>query len=166
MKRSAGVALMLACVLVQVTWASRLQVAGAFPNLVLLAVVAVTWTAGVRVGLVWACIGGLLLDLTATGPLGPHAIALLAGAYVTGFWARNLDRESRLHPAVAAAVSTVLYSLILIAADQVLGLPVPPVRLALELIVAAVIYNALLMPVALAGMRAVQTFSRGSRATA
>ena len=45
MKRLIGGLLMLACVLVQVTWASRIEVAGAFPNLVLLAVIALTWTA-------------------------------------------------------------------------------------------------------------------------
>jgi hypothetical protein len=46
-------------------------------------------------------------------------------------------------------VSTVLYSLILIAADQALGLPVPPMRLALQLTLAASAYNALLMPLVL-----------------
>jgi rod shape-determining protein MreD len=149
MKRLVGAVLMLAAVLVQVTWASRIEVAGAFPNVALLAVIAITWTAGARTGLIWACVGGLMLDLTAPGPLGPHALALLAGAYVTGFWTRNLDRDTPVHPAMAAAVSTVLYSLILIAADQALGLPVPPMRLALQLTLAASAYNALLMPLVL-----------------
>jgi rod shape-determining protein MreD len=149
MKRLVGGVLMLAAVLVQVTWASRIEVAGAFPNVALLAVIAITWTAGARTGLVWACVGGMMLDLAAPGPLGPHALALLAGAYVTGFWSRNLDRGSPVHPAMAAAVSTVLYSLILVASDQALGLPVPPMRLALQLIVAASAYNALLMPLVL-----------------
>ena len=149
MKRLVGAVLMLAAVLVQVTWASRIEVAGAFPNVALLAVIAITWTAGARTGLIWACVGGLMLDLTAPGPLGPHALALLAGAYVTGFWTRNLDRDTPVHPAMAAAVGTVLYSLILIAADQALGLPVPPMRLGLQLTLAASAYNALLMPLVL-----------------
>ena len=153
MKRLIGGLLILACVLIQVTWASRIEVAGAFPNLVLLAVIALTWTAGVRNGLVWACVGGLLLDLTAPGPLGPHALALLAGAYVTGFWARNLDRESPIHPALAAALSTVIYSLILVGADDLLDLPVPPLRLAVQLTVAASVYNAVLMPFAVGSLR-------------
>jgi rod shape-determining protein MreD len=154
-KKPIGGLLMLTCVLVQVTWAPRIEVAGAFPNLVLLAVVALTWTAGVRIGLVWACAGGLLLDLTAPGPLGPHALALLACAYVSGFWSRNLIRGSPIHPALAAALSTVLYSLILVGADDLLGLPVPPARLAMQLTVAASIYNALLMPPAVAALRRV-----------
>src|SRR6266853_4139523 len=136
-----GLALMLAAVLVQVTWASQLEIAGAFPNLVLIAVVGLTWTQGVRSGLLWACAGGILLDLNAPGPLGPHALALLAGVYATGFWARNLDRESPFHPAAAVVVSTILYSLVLIGADDALGLPIPPLRTALQLTFAACLSN-------------------------
>jgi rod shape-determining protein MreD len=159
-KRLAGLVLMLSAVLVQVTWASRIEVAGAFPNVVLVMVIALTWTQGVRTGLVWACVGGLLLDLAAPGPLGPHALALLAGTYITGFSARNLDRDSPLHPAMAAAVSTALYSLILVAADRVLGLPVPSMRLAFQLIVAACAYNAVLTPVAVLALHRPQSHTR------
>jgi rod shape-determining protein MreD len=130
-----------------------MTVAGAFPNLALVAVIAITWTGGVRSGLAWACIAGLMLDLTAAGPLGPHAVALLAGAYLTGFWNRNFDRESLLQPVIAAALSTALYSLVLVAADDTLGLPVPPISVAVQLMVAASVYNALVMPFALALLR-------------
>jgi rod shape-determining protein MreD len=152
-KRLAIAALLLATVLVQVTWAPRITVAGAFPNLALVAVIAITWTAGVRQGMAWACLAGLMLDLTAGGPLGPHALALLAGAYLTGFWLRNLDRESVLHPVVAAAASTAVYSAVLVLADDLLGLPVPPPAIAMQLVVAASVYNAALMPVVLAVVR-------------
>jgi rod shape-determining protein MreD len=155
MRVVAGLALMLAAALVQVTWASRLEIAGAFPNLVLIAVVGLTWTQGVRSGLLWACAGGVLLDLNAPGPLGPHALALLAGAYVAGFWARNLDRDSALPPAGAAAVSTILYSLVLVGTDDAIGLPIPPFRTALALTIAAALYNAMLTPLALAALRRV-----------
>lgn len=153
MKRLGSAVLLLAIVLVQVTWAPRMTVAGAFPNLALVAVIAITWTGGVRSGLAWACIAGLMLDLTAAGPLGPHAVALLAGAYLTGFWNRNFDRESLLQPVIAAALSTALYSLVLVAADDTLGLPVPPIGVAVQLMVAASVYNALVMPFALALLR-------------
>jgi rod shape-determining protein MreD len=152
-KRLGIAALMLATVLIQVTWAPRVTVAGVFPNLALVAVIAVTWTAGVRAGMLWACIAGLMLDLTAPGPLGPHALALLAGAYLTGFWWRNLERDSVLHPVLAVAVSTALYSLILIASDDTLGLPVPPLGVALQLFVASCVYNAALMPFVLVVVR-------------
>ena len=155
MKVMAGLLLMVAAALVQVTWAAQLEIAGAFANLVLIAVMGLTWTQGVRAGLLWACVGGILLDLNAPGPLGPHSLALLAGAYATGFWARNLDRESPFHPAAAAVVSTILYSLVIIGADDALGLPIPPLRTALQLTFAACLYNAVLMPPALMALRRV-----------
>ena len=166
MKRLMGALLMLAAVLVQVTWAARIEIAGAFPNLVLLAVIGLTWTMGVRCALVWACVGGVMLDLTSSGPLGPHAIALLAGVYITGFWARNLDRDSPLHPAAAAALSTALYSLILVEADDLLGLPAPPFALAVQLTVAACVYNALLMPLVMLVLRRLQGPVRQETGTA
>jgi rod shape-determining protein MreD len=156
-KRALGAALMLAAALVQVTWAPRLEIVGAFPNLVLLAVVGVTWTRGVRAGMAWACVGGVLLDLTAAGPIGPHALGLLTGAYLTGFWTRNLDRTSAVQVAIAAAASTAAYSLVLVGSDDTLGLPVPPLAVAAELMLAACAYNAILMPAALALLRRVRT---------
>jgi rod shape-determining protein MreD len=101
----------------------------------------------------WACLTGLMLDLTADGPLGPHAVALLAGAYLTGFWVRNLDRETLLHPVVAAAASTAVYSAVLVLADDLLGLPVPQPAIAIQLVVAASVYNAALMPFVLGVVR-------------
>jgi rod shape-determining protein MreD len=108
-------------------------------------VIAIAWRFGVRPGMAWACLAGLMLDLTAPGPLGPHALALLAGAYVTGFWSRNLARHSLLHPVLAAAVSTALYSLVLVASDAATGLPTPPLGVAVQLVATASLYNAALM---------------------
>src|SRR5260370_37243865 len=102
MKVMAGLLLMVAAALVQVTWAAQLEIAGAFANLVLIAVMGLTWTQGVRAGLLWACVGGILLALNAPGPLGPHSLALLAVAYATGFWSRNPVREVLSSPVAAA----------------------------------------------------------------
>jgi len=145
MMRLLGFASLLGGALLQVTWAPGLTVWGAYPNLVLLMVVVLTWGNGARAGMLWACWGGVLLDLTGPGPLGPHALALLAGAYVTGIWARNVDAGSLYQPVLATAVTTALYSLILIGSDDTLGLPVPPLGVALQLTAAASIYNAALM---------------------
>lgn len=156
MKRLAIAAVLLVAVLVQVTWAPRISVAGVFPNLALVAVIAITWTAGTRKGMAWACVAGLMLDLTAPGPIGPHAVALLAGAYLTGFWIRNLARESVVHPVVAAGVSTAAYSLVLVAADEMLGLPVPPLGVAVQLVIAGCAYNAVLMAILMWILRRLQ----------
>ena len=146
--------LMLFAAMVQVTWAPAVSVHGAFPNLVLIIVIVITWTRGQRAGLVWACAGGLLLDLTAPGPLGPHAVALLAGAYVTGFWVRNADPAGPAHPVIATAVSTAIYSAVLVGADDLLNLPVPAPALVIELALAAAAYNSVLvLPIMLVAKR-------------
>jgi rod shape-determining protein MreD len=150
-RAAAAALLVLSSALVQVTWAPRLTLLGVFPNVVLVIVIAMAWTHGQRVGLACACAGGLVLDLAAPGPLGPHALALLAGAYLTGFWARNVDHASVAQPALATAIATALYSGVLVGVDELLGLAEPQALLAAQLTGAAALYNAVLsIPVVLA----------------
>jgi rod shape-determining protein MreD len=160
MRRAAGAALMAAAALIQATWAPSFEVGGAFPNLVLVAVVAIAWTSGARPAMVWACIGGVLLDLTASGPIGPHALALLPGVYVIGFWTRNLDHANILQVALTAAVTTALYAVVLVVIAEVLGTPIPPLGSAVQLGFAAAVYNAVLAPLAFELLRALGTISR------
>jgi rod shape-determining protein MreD len=156
MRRAAGVVLLAMAALVQVTWAPRFEVLGAFPNLVLVTVVASACLLGPRAAMAWACGGGLLLDLASSGPIGPHALALLPGVYATGLWTRDLERVNGLHVALAAAVSTVMYSFILVLADGLLGLAVPPAQTVAELGVAAAAYNALPAPFVFEALRRFQ----------
>ena len=158
----AGGVVMVFAALAQVTWAPRLTMLGAFPNLVLVLVVLVTWTRGQRSGLIWACGGGLLLDLAATGPLGPHALALLAGAYLAGSWVRNVDPSSLAHAGIATAVCAAVYSMALVGADDLLDLPTPPLDVAVQLAGAAAIYNAVLLVALLALTR---SFKRAASIT-
>jgi len=152
MIRIAGPVLVLLAALVQVTWAQSITVLGVFPNLVLAIAVAITWNHGQRAGLACACAGGLLLDLAAPGPLGPHALALLCGVYVAGSWARNVHHAgSVMQPALATAAATIVYSLVLVGADDTLGLTVPPFGLAAQLAGLAALYNAVIaVPLAIA----------------
>ena len=166
MRRVAGAALMAVAALAQVTWAPHFEVGGAFPNLVLLGVVGVTWTHGQRSGMVWACVGGLLLDLGASGPIGPHAMALLVGAYAIGFWTRNLERPTAVHAVLTAVACTVIYSAVLVLATGLLGLPVPQPGTAVWLAFTATVYNALLMPFALEVLRRLQALTRSVPETA
>jgi rod shape-determining protein MreD len=63
---------------------SRISVLGAQPNLLLLTVLVWSLVRGVDEGLMWAFLGGLIVDVTSGGPFGGTAIALLAAAYVAG----------------------------------------------------------------------------------
>ena len=146
--------------LTQVTWAPRAQIAGVFPNLVLLAVVAIAWQRGVRTGMVAACAGGVLLDLCSAGPVGPHVIALLAGVYVTGFWIRNAESPNAVHVASSTALATVVYALVLIATNVALRNPSIGLTAGVELAAAAAVYNALLAPLAVAAVHTVDSVGR------
>lgn len=160
MRRAAGMALLAVAALVQVTWAPRFEVLGAFPNLVLLGVVAVAWTVGPRAGMVWACAGGLLLDLMSAGPIGPHALALLPGVYAIGFWTRNVERPTGLQVALTAAATTLLYSTVLVLTDDLLGLYAPPPGVVAALALAAALYNAVLTPFVFEVLRRFQARSQ------
>ena len=150
--------------LTQVTWAPRLMIAGAFPNLVLLAVIAIAWQRGVRSGMVAACAGGVLLDLCSSGAVGPHVIALLAGVYVAGFWIRNVDSPNAVHAASTTALSTVIYALVLVATGVALRNPSVGVTAGVELAAAGAIYNALLAPFAFAAVRGLDSRGRAPEA--
>ena len=166
MKQIAGLGVMIVLALVQVTWAPRISIAAAFPNLVLIAVVAITWIQGVRAGLVWACIGGVLLDLTASGPIGPHALALLTVAYATSTWSRNFEGGNALHAALTAAGGTAAYSLTLVLTESFLGMPGMDARTVVRLTIAAALYNAVLAPFALEALRRWRALVRDAPAPA
>lgn len=153
-----------AAALVQVTWAPRLEIAGAFPNLVLLAVIAVTWRRGLMAGLLAACAGGLTLDLTSAGAIGPHALALLLGVYSTGFWIRNVDAVNAVHAAISASLATLLYSLVLVASSLVFHTSSASAMADVQLALAAAAYSALLAPVVLEVVRRLDSSGRSPAA--
>lgn len=70
--------------MIQTTLLSRVDVLGGRPNLMLLVVLAWTMIRGIDEGLIWAFVGGLILDLLSGGPLASIALALLAAAYLAG----------------------------------------------------------------------------------
>ena len=164
MKPTGAAVMLVLAALTQVTWAPRLTIAGAFPNLVLLAVIAIAWQRGVRAGMVAAWAGGVLLDLCSAGPVGPHVIALLAGVYVTGFWIRNVESPNAVHAASTTALSTVAYALVLVVIGVALRNPSVGLTAGVELTVVAAIYNALLAPFAVAAVRSLDSLGRAPEA--
>lgn len=70
--------------LIQTTVLSRVSVLGGRPNLMLLVILIWAVVRGIDEGLIWAFVGGLILDLLSGGPLASIALALLAAAYLAG----------------------------------------------------------------------------------
>ena len=91
-----------------------------------------------------AAAGGVLLDLASTGPVGPHALALLPAAYAAVLCASRIERPNPVFVTLGAAAATLLYSGLLVLVDAVLGASVPPTGAAFRLAVAAAVYNAAL----------------------
>jgi len=142
--------LVLGAVLLQATLLGRLDPALPQPNLVLALVVARAWLRGGRAGLGWALAGGLLLDLTATGPLGAHALALLTAAYVAGALAASFE-----HPgfaAVAGAAGAAVYGTTLLALADFLGLAQVSASAALPLLAGGALTASALAPICMAVM--------------
>jgi rod shape-determining protein MreD len=164
MRWAALAVLLLAAALIQVALGTRFEVWGAFPNLVLLAVVTAAWTAGPRVGMASACAGGVLLDLASAGPVGPHALALLPGAYAVGLLARRLEPPHLLVVELSAAVTTVAYSGVLLLTGDLLRVTVVSSGVAARLALAASIYNTLLAVPVFGLVRSLGTISRRAQA--
>ena len=65
--------------------------------------------------------------------------------------------RSAISASRASAVATILYSIVLVLADNLLGRYVPSPAVVVELAVAAAVYNAALMPFAFAVLRRFQS---------
>lgn len=155
--------LLLLAVLLQVTWAPRLALLGAAPNLALLAVVALTWRHGARAVLPWAGAAGFLLDLSWPGPLGLHAIALLAACYAAGLVAERLSDGRIVLAAAAAALASLVYGLIVIGGAETLGQPLPAGPVARLLLLGGALYDAALIPLVLLLLRRLERLAPRAR---
>lgn len=120
-----------AAALIELTVVPYLRVGDAYPHLVL--VLGVIWTvaSGIEGGLVWAFVGGLVLDVLAQRPIGSTAFALLVAAGGAAVLARFLSRLRPLVPILAVAILSLVYSMTLFVLLGALRPPVPdadPVR--------------------------------------
>jgi rod shape-determining protein MreD len=142
--------LLLLC-LIQSTTAAHLKLGGIKPDLVLILVLVGTLLYGGRPGVVWAFIGGLGLDLFSGGPLGASSLALMAAALVASVGHRPLSRFNIMVPLGAAALGTIVYSLVylgLIAGLNAAGWfqrDVPFIEMMRDVVLPATLYNTAIM---------------------
>lgn len=136
--------LLIAAALVQVTLLGRLDAVVPPPNLVLALCAARAWTRGGRSGMTWALAGGLLLDLAGgVGPLGVHALALLAAAYVVGVLAAAFENSGVALSLLAGAVAGLVYGTVVLVAADSLGLADVTAAQALPLVVGGAAVSAI-----------------------
>ncbi len=143
--------LILMAGLLQSTAATRVKIYGVKPDLVLILLVVGTLIYGSRSGLVWAFIGGLVLDVFSGGPMGASSLALMAAVLLAGVGHRTLSRFNVLVPIGALALGTAVYGAAYLALLTVLQyLRVTQHSLPLwttvqNILVPALIYNTTLM---------------------
>ena len=114
-----------AAALLELTVGPYLRIGTAQPHLVLVLGIVVTVAIGLEAGLVWAFVGGLVLDVLAQRPLGSTAFALLLCSGATAVLARYLVRLRPIVPILATLLLSLLYSMILFMALNALRTPIP-----------------------------------------
>jgi rod shape-determining protein MreD len=106
----------LVAALIETTVLPLFPIAGATINLVLVLAIVATMTMGVEDGLVWAFVGGLMLDmLTPARPLGATTLTLLLVVGVAVLGARFSAPGRRWPALVATFVLTGAFHLLLVA---------------------------------------------------
>jgi rod shape-determining protein MreD len=138
--------------LLELTVVPHLGVAGAHPHPVL--VFGVVWTVavGIESGLVWAFVGGLVLDVLAQRPLGSSAFALLLSIGAAAIAANFLSRLRPLAPIVLVFFFSLVNSLLVVVIYSALRTRIStpdPVQLVLPGAIYDTILAALVGPLAI-----------------
>ncbi len=133
-----GVALIQHVVLPHVTFF------GAHPNLMLVVVVAWGLLRGNRDGLIWALVGGVLLDLFSLAPMGTATLPLLIVMFLVGLLEFTAFRVVIWLPVTVAFVATPLFQLLSLAVLKTFGWESGWERV-LQLVTPMATLNALLM---------------------
>lgn len=107
-----GLPLLILLTVVQASILSRFPVLGVVAPLVFLSALAWGLLRGLESGLIWAFIGGFLIDLFSTSPLGASFLAMGAAIGVVILLQSGLPLNRILVPLVLVIVATPLYLLL------------------------------------------------------
>ncbi len=107
--------------LLESTVVPYLRLGDAQPHLVFVLAVVVTVVGGFDRGLVWAFVGGLLLDILTQRPLGVSAFGLLVCVGGVAGLGRLLSRARPLLPIIATVLLSLVYSMSLFVTYAALG---------------------------------------------
>ena len=138
--------------LLELTVGPYLRIGTAQPHLVLVIGIVVTVAIGLEAGLVWAFVGGLVLDVLTQRPLGSTAFALLLCMGATAVLGQVFVRIRPVVPILATILLSMAYSMILFVAFNALRTPIPvddPVALVLPGAVYDTVLAVLIGPLAI-----------------
>ena len=106
-----AIGLLLLAALLQVAWATPIEVGNGHPDLVLVTLVAVALLRGPLLGAVAGFWAGIALDVAALGTLGLSSLLLTPAGYWAGRFGEATTRSSPYPPLVAVAFGTVWTSI-------------------------------------------------------
>lgn len=103
-------AIVLAAVLLQVTFFSYLSVFGASPDFVVVVVAVIGLLGGAVIGAVVGFAGGFLLDVSLLETLGVSSLVLLSAGYLAGRYRESFEIDSGFAPAAVTGALALLAS--------------------------------------------------------
>ena len=146
MKFTIAAALAVVTALIEFTVVPYLKIGDAVPHPVLVFGVITAIIGGLEVGLTWAFVGGLALDIVTQRPLGSTSFALLVAIGVGYIVGTFLGRIRILAPVGATAVASPLYSMLIILTNT--ALPTAPLSsAAVASILPSTVYDVVLAAV-------------------
>ena len=98
-----------------------IMIGGVKPNLVLVAVVMVTYLAGFLPGITWAFVAGLTANLLVGDPLGSIPLSMLLVAVVVAGGSRVMGRLVWVFPVLATFVGSLVADLVSLGLNQLVG---------------------------------------------
>lgn len=111
------------------------------PNLVLVAVVLVTYLAGFLPGITWAFVAGLTANLLVGDPLGSIPLAMLVVAVIVAGGSRMMGRLVWVYPVAATFFGSLVADLVGLGVAQLVG-GVVVADLPIDLLLGAATLNA------------------------
>lgn len=121
------------------------ELIGIFPDVTL--VIVLVWSAvrGVRDGLLWAFLVGILLDTLALDPLGGNALALLPVVLLGAFSGRAFFQSNLIVPILACVAATFLHAIVLLLVRSAGGESIAITSL-LRIIMLQTVLNVMIVP--------------------
>lgn len=144
MRFALAVVIPLVAALLQGSVVPFVSIAGARPNLPVLAAASWSVASGAREAVWWAFIGGLAADLLSGGPVGALALASLIPVAAIGLGESTLRQRSVLGGAVLVGVATLASGLLYLLILFVVGQPLSDPLVLAGGVTAGAIYNGVL----------------------
>ena len=134
---------------------SHLNVLGVFPDLAMLLVVSWSLLQGVREGVIWGFIAGVVMDLLSGAPFGAATLSLMAAGLLAGLAKKSALSSHVVFPSLVVFLVTIVYSLLFLSIVWISGQTVVWLDSLLHTVLFSALVNAALMPLVFAILRLV-----------